>query len=146
MRKALHCSLALGRGIVLSVIAVIALAHCVQAQTQITTGTIQGTVADANGAAIPGATVEAKNIETNFARSVTTDDEGRFVVLQLPPGRYTVTVSKSGFATLVAEKADVTVGQALNLQLSVKVSQVSETVTVTATPTVDTSKTESSTR
>src|SRR5256885_4658291 len=120
-------------------------AAAVAAQTQITTGTIQGTVLDANGAAVPGANVEVKNIDTNFARTTTSDDEGRFVALQLPPGRYTVTVSKPGFATLVVEKADLTVGQAMNLPLSMKVSSVQETVTITATPTVDTLKTESST-
>lgn len=115
------------------------------AQTQITTGTIQGTVLDANGAAVPGASVEVRNLDTNFARTTTSDEEGRFVALQLPPGRYTVTVSKTGFATLVVEKADLTVGQAMNLPLSMKISSVQETVTITATPTVDTVKTESST-
>jgi hypothetical protein len=67
------------------------------------------------------------------------------VALQLPSGRYNITVTKSGFATLVVEKADLTVGQALNLPLSMKVSSLQETVTITATPTVDTVKTESST-
>ena len=46
---------------------------------------------------------------------------------------------------MVVEKADVTVGQAMNLPISMKVSSVQETVTITATPTVDTVKTESST-
>src|SRR5436309_2426325 len=145
MRKALFCSLASGRVLIISVLVLVALAPGIQAQTQITTGTIQGTVSDANGAALPGASVELKNVETNFVRTVTTDEEGRFVALQLPPGRYTLTITKTGFATLVAEKADLTVGQALNIPLSMKVSQVQETVTVTATPTVDTTKTESST-
>jgi hypothetical protein len=115
------------------------------AQTQITSGTIQGTALDANGAAVPGASVELRNTGTNFVRDLTTDEDGRFVALQLPPGRYTITVSKQGFATLVVEKADLTVGQALNLPLSMKVSSVQETVTITSTPTVDTVKTESST-
>jgi hypothetical protein len=115
------------------------------AQTQITTGAIQGTVLDANGAAVPGANVEVKKVETNFARSATSDEDGRFIALQLPPGRYTVTVSKTGFATLVVEKADVNVGQTLSLPFSMKISSVQETVTITATPTIDTVKTESST-
>src|SRR5688572_2747294 len=68
-------------------------------QTQITTGTIQGTVLDANGAALPGANIEIKNLDTIFVRTATSDEEGRFVALQLPSGRYTVTVSKTGFAT-----------------------------------------------
>src|SRR5712691_3922877 len=119
------------------------LALTAAAQTQITTGTIQGTVTDANGAVMPGANVEIKNLDTNLSRTLTTDDGGRFVALALPPGNYSVTVSKQGFGTLVVEKTELTVGQALALPLSMKVSGVQERVTVTA-PTVDTVKTESS--
>ena len=146
MRNALLCSFASRcKGLVVCFFALVAMAAGSLAQTQITTGTIQGTVLDANGAAVAGASVEVKNADTNFVRTSSTDEEGRFVALQLPPGRYTVTVTKTGFATLVVEKADLTVGQAMNLPLSMKVSQVQETVTITATPTVDTIKTESST-
>ncbi|MFS8084280.1 MAG: carboxypeptidase-like regulatory domain-containing protein, partial [Acidobacteriota bacterium] len=115
------------------------------AQTQMTTGTIQGTVTDANGAVMPGANVEIKNLDTNISKTSTTDEGGRFVVLALPPGRYSVTVSKQGFATAVAEQLDLTVGQALNLPVAMKISGVEERVTITSTPTVDTLKTESST-
>jgi len=133
------------KGLGICLLVTLMFASAAVAQTQITTGTIQGTVLDANGAAVPGATIEAKNVDTNFVRTTTSDDDGRFVAPQLPSGRYTVTVSKTGFATLVVEKADLTVGQAMNLPLSMKVSSVQETVTITATPTVDTVKTESST-
>lgn len=113
-------------------------------QTQITTGTIQGTVADANGAIVPGANVEIKNLETNLSRTLTTDEGGRFVALALPPGKYSVTVSKTGFATAVAERLDLTVGQALNLPVAMTISSVEGRVTINASPTVDTIKTESS--
>ena len=114
-------------------------------QSQITTGTIQGTVEDENGAAVPGASVEIKNLETNFSRTMSTDENGRFVSVALPPGNYSVTITKQGFATAVAEKVTLTVGQTLTIPVSVKVSQVQERVTITATQTVDTAKTESST-
>ncbi len=133
------------KGLSLCLLVTLLFAASAVAQTQITTGAIQGTVVDANGAALPGANIEVKNVDTNFVRTATSDDDGRFVALQLPPGRYTLTVSKTGFATLVVEKADLTVGQALNLPLSMKVSSVQETVTITATPTIDIVKTESST-
>lgn len=114
-------------------------------QTQMTTGTIQGTVTDANGGIVPGANVEIRNLETNFSKTVFTDDGGRFVALAMPPGKYSVTVSRQGFATAVAESLVLTIGQALNLPVVMKVSGVSERVTITASPTVDTEKTESST-
>src|SRR5215467_15473362 len=80
----------------------------VVAQTQSTTGTIQGTVVDANGAVVPGANVEIKNRDTNFSRTLTTDEEGRFVAPLLQPGNYSVTVAKQGFATTVLESAPLT--------------------------------------
>src|SRR6266851_4985365 len=131
------------KGFGISVLVILAIASVVTAQTQSTTGTIQGTVTDVNGAVVPGANVEIKNLDTNFSKTLTTDDGGRFVALALPPGNYSVTVSKQGFGTLVVEKTELTVGQALALPLSMKVSGVQERVTVTA-PTVDTVKTESS--
>src|SRR5882724_12053083 len=92
------------KGLGISLLVILALASVVSSQTQITTGTIQGTVADTNGASVPGATVEIKNLETNLSRTLTTDEGGRFVALGLPSGKYSVTVSKQGFATAVAEK------------------------------------------
>src|SRR2546421_342646 len=133
------------KGLGISLLVILAIAPIVSSQTQITTGTIQGTVTDTNGAIVPGANVEIKNLETNLSRSLTTDEGGRFVALALPSGKYSVTVSKQGFATAVAEKLDLTVGQALNLPVTMKISQVEERVTITATPTVDTVKTEAST-
>ena len=62
-----------------------------RAQTQITTGVIRGTVLDSTGAALPGVTVEARQVATNFTTSAVTDAEGRYVLLQLPSGDYKVT-------------------------------------------------------
>src|SRR5207244_8276512 len=109
-----------------ALLVILASALLVCSQTQITTGTIQGTVTDVNGAIVPGANVEIKNLDTNFSKTLTTDDGGRFVSLALPPGNYSVTISKQGFATTVVEKVELTVGQALNLPLSIKVSGVEE--------------------
>src|SRR6266571_8207998 len=133
------------KGFGLSLLLILVIAPVASSQTQITTGTIQGTVTDANGAIVPGANVEIKNLDTNFSKTLTTDDGGRFVSLALPPGNYSVTISKQGFATTVVEKVELTVGQALNLPISMKVSGVEERVTITATPVVDTLKTEAST-
>src|SRR5690242_377212 len=85
------------------------------AQSQITTGTIQGTVVDANGAIVPGANVEIKNLDTNNTRTLPTDDNGRFVAAQLQPGNYEITVSKQGFNTPQVPSAALTVGQTMTL-------------------------------
>src|SRR3984893_15475450 len=134
-----------GPSLTLALALALTVAHVTHGQTQSTTGTIQGTVTDANGAVVPGASVEAKNLHTNFTKTLTTDEGGRFVALALPPGPYSVTVSKQGFGTLVLEKVELTVGQAITLPLSMKVSGVEERVTVSAAPTVDSVKTEAST-
>ena len=102
------------------------------AQTQITTGVIQGSVTDATGGALPGVTVEARNVGTNLSRVLSTGTDGRFVFLQLPSGSYTVTYTLPGFATLVHENVLLTVGQAVTLSGEMTVSTVAETVRVTA--------------
>ncbi|MGH9842121.1 MAG: TonB-dependent receptor [Blastocatellia bacterium] len=111
---------------------------------QITTGVIQGTVADQAGAVVPGADVEARNLDTNLTKSFSTDSDGRFVFLQMQPGRYSLTVTKAGYAKLVQENVTVTLGQTVTLNLAMKVSSVEETITITATPTIDIARTESS--
>src|SRR5262245_7031045 len=68
-----------------------ALPHGAMAQSQITTGVIQGDVRDATGALLPGVTVAVTNTDTNLTQTRVTETNGRFVFLQLPPGRYRAT-------------------------------------------------------
>ena len=110
------------------------------AQTQSTAGAIQGTVTDATGGALPGTMVAIRNVDTNATESRTTDQAGRFVALQLPPGRYTVTFTLQGFSTLVQDGVVLTVGQTITLMPRLAVSTVQQTVTVTGTPTVETTR------
>jgi hypothetical protein len=112
------------------------------AQTQITTGVIQGGVTDATGASVPGVTVEARNVGTNLSRTLVTESDGRFVFLQLPSGTYTVTYTLPGFATLVQEDIGLTVGQSVSLAATMRIASVAETVRVTtAAPVVETTRT-----
>jgi len=133
------------RGVVLVSAVCLAMASPVWGQSQITSGTIQGDVTDEKGGLVPDATVEIRNLDTNLTKTQTTDSDGRFRFLLLPPGRYTVTVSKTGFATIVQENVSLTVGQTISLPVSMKISAVQERIVVTATPTIDVTKTESST-
>ena len=128
----------------ISLLLMLASISTVLAQSQSTTGSIQGTVSDQAGAVIAGATVEVKYLDTNTTKNLSTDAGGRFVFLQLQPGGYTLTASKQGYSTLEQQNIALTVGQTINLNLSLKVSAVQDRVTITASPTIDTVKTESS--
>ena len=130
---------------VMFVICVLVFTSLALAQTQITTGTIQGTIVDQSGAVVPGVEVVANNLNTQSASVQKTDADGRFVFLALTPGRYSITASKSGFTKVIQKDVDLTVGQALSLKLTLKVSAVSETVEVTGTPLIATTQSESST-
>ncbi len=122
----------------------LALTSSVWGQSQITAGTIQGDVTDEKSALVPDATVEIRNLDTNLTKTQTTGSDGRFAFLLLPPGRYTLTISKPGFATIVQENVSLTVGQTVSLPVRMKISAVAERIVVTATPTVEVTTTESS--
>src|SRR5215213_2702329 len=141
MRIPVNSSLPRLQSIIASLALALSVALTASAQSQITTGTIEGRVEDPNGAVVPGASVEIKNTATNNSRSLTTNDEGRFTALQLTPGKYSVTVSKEGFATADDPNVTVTVGGTSTLVFPMQVSRAAERVTVTATTTVDTAKT-----
>src|ERR1035441_1779575 len=69
------------------------------ALAQLPTGTILGTVKDSSGAAVPGATVTAKNLDTSFSRTATTGDDGTYRFSALPVGKYEVDVAHAGVKT-----------------------------------------------
>lgn len=119
----------------------------VLAQSQATTGTIQGTIVDPNGAVVSGASVNVKNVQTGSERNVVTNSDGFFTAPLLPLGRYRVTTDASGFSKSILENVDVTVGQTLALKIDMKVGSATETVDVSAEPeSVDISRTELSTQ
>src|SRR5580700_9426413 len=69
------------------------------AQTQAINGSIRGRATDPSGAPVPAATVTVDNIATGYTRDVQTNDEGYFVIPNLPLGTYTVSIKKEGFET-----------------------------------------------
>jgi hypothetical protein len=128
-----------------SILLVLLIVPTVLAQSQITTGQVQGEIVDATGAVVPGVSVEVKNLETNLLKTATTNENGRYVVLALTPGNYRISASKSGFNTPIIESTPLTVGQTLTANFTLAPSDVQGQVTVTTVPTVDTVKTEVST-
>jgi hypothetical protein len=123
------------------------LAGGVFAQSQATTGLIQGTVVDPNGAFVNGATVNVKNTETGFERTVTSNSDGFFSAPLLPLGKYSVTATASGFSNSVLENVVLSVGQTLTLKIEMKIGGGVTTVDVSAQgEVVETGRTELSTR
>src|ERR1041384_3979901 len=94
-------------------------------------GTITGTVADPNGALLPGATVVVKNTETNIATTVKTNDEGAFTVTALIPGTYTVSATGNGFKTSTRENIGVNVDDRLTVDFKLEIGSTAE-VTIVA--------------
>lgn len=98
------------------------------------TGTIQGTVTDASGAVVPGATVIAQNIATGVNTIRTTTKGGLYNLSPLDAGIYNLTVTASGFEKLVRENLRVDGMQVLGLDLALQVGSTSTTVTVSTEP------------
>jgi len=118
-----------------------ALAH---AQTA-AAGTISGTVTDASGAVVPSAAVVLHSTDTGVDRATQTNSDGIYSATFLPPGRYDISVLKTGFAKIVREGLTLEVGQTLTISLQLPVKTTQETVTVTGeSPVIDTEKTEQS--
>src|SRR5579885_3541368 len=105
----------------------------VPAMAQAVTGTLRGTVADANGGVVAGATVTAKNEATGTTTPAsTTTGEGIFDFAGLPPGTYTVTVEAAGFKRAVSTSVQVKAGIVNPLDVKLEPGNVAETVTVTS--------------
>ncbi len=100
---------------------------------QATTGTLRGTVIDAQGGVVPNAVVKVKNEATGEeVPSVTTSGEGTYEIAALKPGKYTVTVEATNFKRSQITGADVRVGIINPLDIKLEAGNVSETVTVVA--------------
>src|SRR5258707_6554049 len=91
-----------------------------------------GTVLDQSGAFVPGATVTAKNQKTGEVRTVTSSAEGRYVVPNLKPSVYTISVAFGSFQPLAYTDMTLAAGQEFSIDLELRPAGVSETVTVEA--------------
>ncbi len=110
-----------------------ALFPALTAKAQVVNGTISGTVTDPSGAVISNATVVVHNDDIGVQRSLTTNSTGTFTAPAIPIGSYTISVDASGFGSYKRTGITLTVGQTLNLTLSLKIVG-SETVTVQDVP------------
>src|SRR6266849_6379985 len=95
-------------------------------------GTILGTVTDASGALVAGATVKVRNVGTGLERTTTTSTDGSYAVPELPIGTYVVTVSQSGFQTSVVTGVSVDVATERRVDAALKTGEVAVHVEVSA--------------
>ena len=114
-------------------ITILILAANLFAQSQATTGNIEGRVLDPNGAVVPNVNVSATNKDNGFGKTVLADAEGNYVFLLLPPGKYTVEAkAASGFQPATYENVTVNVGGKTSLEITLSVGSGTTVVDVIA--------------
>ena len=145
MRRGLF---ARGRRAVGSLLAVLAFALAANAiaQTDVTKSRISGTVKDAEGGAVPGATLTGKNQDTGLTAEATTNVEGFYQLINLPTGTYDISAALSGFRTVTRENVRLNLGSTPTLNFTIQLSTVEEAISVIAeVPLVEVTNTAAST-
>jgi hypothetical protein len=116
---------------------------CVSAFSQGSNGRIVGTVTDANGGAVTGATVTILDVQRGASRPLTTDESGAYNAPNLTPGTYKVRAEFKGFKTTERQNIVLEVGQEIRVDLSLQPGEQAQTITVTEqVPLVETTNAE----
>lgn len=118
---------------ILFVIAVLPISTLAQATF---TAQVRGLIQDDTGAAVPRATVTITNNATQVAERAVTDEAGRYIFNSLPPAAYTCKVEAAGFKTLLRSNLVLRVSQQIDLDFTLEVGNVNETVSVTTEATL----------
>ncbi len=99
-----------------------------------TTGSIEGTITDPSGGVVPNATVTVSGSNLISPQTATTDDQGHYRVLNLPPGRYSVVVAAvSGFGEATKDNVEVNLSKTSSADVQVSIAGQSASVTITDT-------------
>ncbi len=133
MRRAGNTPFSL-RGRYLALLALLLAAVSSSAVAQTVNGAFHGVIADSSGSVIPGAKVVLKNLTNQQVRQATTNEVGFYTITQLPPGHYSVTVSKAGFTTAYQSDVQLLVNQDLEANYSLAVGQLNQQVEVRVAP------------
>lgn len=118
------------------VLSCLGVARPAAAQETVNTGSVSGRVTDAQGEAVPGAAVTERDIDTNVSSSIVTDHDGRFRFSYLKVGRYEILVQLLGFQDAKRSVA-LLAGSAFDLQITLKIGQISEEITVDGETTIE---------
>lgn len=110
----------------------LAIAASAAAQTDVTTGRISGFVRTKDSGTLPGVNVTATNKDTGLTKSVATDKNGFYQVVNLPTGMYRLDVVLEGFTSLSADNVKLILGSTPSIDFTLSTTKVSEAVTVSA--------------
>lgn len=113
-------------------LALLALALAAPAGAQSTTSSLTGRVRDTSGAVLPGATVNARHVDTGLLRSAVTEIDGRYVIAGAPVGEWELKVEMSGFKPAKREGLRVVLGEPLVTDFQLELGSLQDEVTVTA--------------
>src|SRR6516164_3518222 len=111
------------------------LALCLAAFAQVYSGSLTGVVKDPSGAMVPNARAQLTDEEKGFTYSAITDSEGRYVLRNLPPGKYTLKLSAVGMRPYTQTGMILTVGQNAEVDVGFEIQTAAETVNVEGTAT-----------
>jgi hypothetical protein len=101
--------------------------------SQAAAGSVAGLITDPSGAAVLDATVTLRDRDTNTPRGTTSNDAGRYLFANVPPGTYEIAATKTGFRVAKVNKLVVTVGSPLTVDFKLELGSVAETVEVSTT-------------
>jgi hypothetical protein len=107
------------------------------ANAQQTLGGITGTVTDTSGAVVSGATVNLVGDETKLTRTQTTSSSGSYLFVNIPIGKYTLSISQDGFQSQTVPSLLVQANRTLTVNAELKIGNVSESITVEETPLIN---------
>jgi hypothetical protein len=113
-------------------LAILATLSLSSADAQTSFGQVTGSVTDQHGAAVPAASVRARNVDTNVASETVTSSDGIYNVLSLIPGKYELIVEKTGFEKALTVNVAVVTSQTTTVNVSLKIGTVASTVEVSA--------------
>ena len=131
-----------GRLLLLSILALVA-ALVPLGRTQEVTGAITGKVSDPSGAAVPSASVTARDVDRGTTFKAETNEDGVYMLPRLPVGNYEVRVEVSGFQTALRPAFNLVLNQTARVDFALTLGQVSQTLEVTtATPLLQTENTQ----
>ena len=99
------------------------------------TGVVAGTITDPSGAVVNGATLTLTDVSTGTPRTAATNAVGRYIFVNVPPGKYDLTINKQGFSTTKAPSLDVQVGQTTTFDTALQIGGASQVVEVSAATT-----------